>query len=67
MSDTRQYNEAHDTAGLLDDRGLPVRTNVRTTRDFSSQIEAYVRAEPVKSTIMALGIGYVIGRLRLVV
>ena len=57
MSDT---NEARDTAELLDSDG-----NVIPTReDALARAEAHIRANPIKTVLIALGVGYVIGRLK---
>jgi len=57
MSD---INEGHETAELLDRRGnaIPIRENVLARGEF------YVLANPIKSTLIALWVGYVVGRLR---
>jgi len=57
MSDA---NEARDTAELLDSDGnvIPIRG------DALARAEAYVRANPIKTMLIAFGVGYVIGRLR---
>ena len=60
MSDA---NEAHDTAGAVDAEGRPVDP---APEGPLARVENYVRAHPLASLMIALGIGYVIGRLRAV-
>ena len=73
MADNTMYNEAHDTSGLLDASGRPTRTAPAgrvveaTARDVMEQTEDYIRTKPIKAAMVALGIGYIIGRLRLIV
>jgi ElaB/YqjD/DUF883 family membrane-anchored ribosome-binding protein len=57
MSDT---NEARDTAELLDADG----NVIPTPEDALARIEACIRANPIRTVLIALGVGYVIGKLR---
>jgi ElaB/YqjD/DUF883 family membrane-anchored ribosome-binding protein len=61
MSDT---NEAHDTAGAVDAEGRQIEAD---PKDALARLEACIRAQPVKSVLIGACIGYVIGRLRLIV
>jgi hypothetical protein len=60
MSDS--MNEGHDTAGLLDPKG-----HEKAGAEFCAQIESFVREQPLAAALILLGIGYVMGRLRLIV
>ena len=60
MSDT---NEAHDTAGLLDAGG----NVIPAPKSAVACVEAYIRADPIKGALIALALGWVIGRLRLII
>jgi hypothetical protein len=60
MSDS--MNEAQDTAGLLDSKG-----HEKAEVEFCAQIESFVREQPLATALILLGIGYVMGRLRLIV
>jgi ElaB/YqjD/DUF883 family membrane-anchored ribosome-binding protein len=57
MSDT---NEARDTAELLDSDGNVIPSH----EDALARAETYIRANPIKTMLVAFGVGYVIGRLR---
>jgi ElaB/YqjD/DUF883 family membrane-anchored ribosome-binding protein len=63
MSDTN--NESRETADLLDADGrvIPPRGNCGALK----RVEEYIHAEPVKAALIAIGIGYIVGRLRLIV
>ena len=61
MSDA---NEAHDTAGAVDAEGRPVDPAPEGTL---SRVKYYVRAQPLASLMIALGVGDVVGRIRAVV
>ena len=73
MVDTMQHNESRESAGLLDAEGRLINhggrgsSAARGSGDLSLQIEEYIRAQPVKSAFIMMGIGYIIGRLRLIV
>jgi ElaB/YqjD/DUF883 family membrane-anchored ribosome-binding protein len=67
MSDSMQNNEAIETAELLDAEGRVVPESSPATGDVISRVEAFIHDEPVKAVCIALAIGYVIGRLRLIV
>lgn len=58
MSDS--MNEGQDTAGLLDLRG-------HEKVEVCAQIESFVRNQPFAAALILLGIGYIMGRLRLIV
>ena len=67
MSDFAQNDEARDTADLLDAQGRVIRQRCHATGDVLAQAEDYVRAKPVNAALIALAIGYVMGRLRLII
>ncbi len=67
MSDFAQNDEARDTADLLDAQGRVLRQRCKSTGDVLAQAEDYVRAKPVNAALIALAIGYVMGRLRLII
>jgi hypothetical protein len=60
MSDS--MNEGRDTAGLLDSEG-----HEKAGVEFCAQIESFVREQPLAAALILLGVGYVMGRLRLIV
>lgn len=60
MSDS--MNEGQDAEGLLDSKGRE-----KVQPEFCAQIESFVREQPLTTALIMLGIGYVIGRLRLIV
>jgi hypothetical protein len=60
MSDS--MNEGQDTAGLLDSRG-----HEKAGIEFCAQIEDFVREQPLVAALILLGVGYVMGRLQLIV
>jgi ElaB/YqjD/DUF883 family membrane-anchored ribosome-binding protein len=60
-------NEARDTAGkLLDADGNPVNRACATAEGVLDQVGTYVREQPFSAALIALGIGYIIGRLRII-
>jgi ElaB/YqjD/DUF883 family membrane-anchored ribosome-binding protein len=67
MNDTMQNNEARDTADLLDPQGRVIRQSGRSGKDVLAQAEDYIREKPVNAALIALAIGYVMGRLRLII
>jgi len=67
MSDFAQNDEARDTADLLDAQGRVLRQRYESTGDVLARAEDYVRAKPVNAALIALAIGYVMGRLRLII
>jgi ElaB/YqjD/DUF883 family membrane-anchored ribosome-binding protein len=66
-------NEARDTSGrLLDAQGRAMNQTrqaagqaQRAAGDTMEQMGDYVRHQPVSAALIALGIGYIIGRLRI--
>jgi len=60
MSDS--MNEGQDAEGLLDSKGRK-----KAEAEFCAQIESFVREQPLAAALIILGIGYVMGRLRLIV
>jgi hypothetical protein len=60
MSDS--MNEGRDTAGLLDSEG-----HEKAGVEFCAQIESFVREQPLAAALILVGLGYVMGRLRLIV
>ncbi len=79
LSDTTggMANEAHDTAAYVDQQGrtvppppqapqgAPGAAAPQTAGARIDQIGAYVREQPVSTALLALGVGYIIGRLRI--
>jgi len=63
MSDTTN-NEARDTSGLLDPEGRPLD---QEAENVITQVGNYIQAHPLKTAMIALAIGYLTGRLRLIV
>jgi hypothetical protein len=55
-------NEGRDTAGLLDSEGQE-----KAGVEFCAQIESFVREQPLAAALILVGLGYVMGRLRLIV
>jgi hypothetical protein len=65
MSDNLENNEGRDTEGLLDAQG---RERVAApSADFCAQMEDCIREQPLKSALILLVAGFVIGRFRLIV
>jgi ElaB/YqjD/DUF883 family membrane-anchored ribosome-binding protein len=67
MNDAMQNNEAQETADLLDAAGRPIDDTARPTKDVLTRLDRFVHAEPLKAVVIAIGIGYIMGRLRLIV
>jgi ElaB/YqjD/DUF883 family membrane-anchored ribosome-binding protein len=67
MNDTMENNEARETAGLLDADGRPIGDTARSSKDVLTQFDRFVHEEPLKAVIIAIGIGYIMGRLRLII
>jgi len=67
MNDSMQNNEAQETAGLVDADGRPIDNAARPTKDVLTRLDRFVHAEPLKAVIIAIGIGYVMGRLKLII
>ena len=73
MSDTirdasgSMANEAR-TAGarLLDEHGREIEQAKQAASGALDHVGDYVREQPVSTALLALGIGYIIGRLRLI-
>lgn len=62
----RLASEAKDTAGqLLDSQGRAITRAAESAGGTLSEVEAFVREQPFSAAFIALGIGYIIGRLRL--
>ncbi len=60
-------NEARDTAGrLLDAEGNVVNRASGGAGEALDQVGEYVRQQPFSAALIALGIGYIIGRLRII-
>ncbi len=73
MSDTiidpngTMANEARDAGGrLLDQHGRAVGQARQTAEGMLDQVGHYVREQPISTALLALGIGYIIGRLRII-
>jgi len=68
ISDTgkRLADEAKETAGkLLDSQGRVINRATESAGGTLNEIETFVREQPFSAAFIALGIGYIIGRLRL--
>ena len=63
MSDTIA-NEARDTAGLIDTDGRVVE---EATQDTMARAKTYIDENPIKAAMIVLAVGYLIGRLRLII
>ncbi len=62
----RLADETEDTAGkLLDSQGRAINRATESAGGTLSEIETFVREQPFSAAFIALGIGYIIGRLRL--
>ncbi len=62
----RLADDAKDTAGkLLDSQGRAINRAAESAGGTLNEIETFVREQPFSAAFIALGIGYVIGRLRL--
>jgi ElaB/YqjD/DUF883 family membrane-anchored ribosome-binding protein len=60
-------NEARDTAGrLLDAQGNAINHACSSAEGALEQVGTYVREQPFSAALIALGIGYIIGRLRII-
>jgi ElaB/YqjD/DUF883 family membrane-anchored ribosome-binding protein len=65
-------NEARDTAGKLLDAGGNVLNQASgnaasgSAGEVLDQVGDYVRQQPFSAALIALGIGYIIGRLRII-
>ncbi len=59
-------NEAKNTAGkLLDAQGRAIDRASQNAGGTLNEVETFVREQPFSAAFIALGIGYIIGRLRL--
>jgi len=59
-------NEAKNTVGkLLDAQGHAIDRASQNASNTLNQVETFVREQPFSAAFIALGIGYIIGRLRL--
>jgi ElaB/YqjD/DUF883 family membrane-anchored ribosome-binding protein len=67
MSENMAADEGRDTADLLDADGRMIDPGSGEATDPLKQVENYIRSNPIKAAGIALAIGYVLGRLRLVV
>jgi ElaB/YqjD/DUF883 family membrane-anchored ribosome-binding protein len=63
MSDTIQ-NEARDTSGLINADGQVID---EATESAVARVKAYIEKNPITGAVIALAIGYLIGRLRLII
>ena len=62
----RLASEAEGTAGkLLDSQGRVINRVAKSAGGTLSEVETFVREQPFSAAFIALGIGYIIGRLRL--
>jgi ElaB/YqjD/DUF883 family membrane-anchored ribosome-binding protein len=60
-------NEARDTTGrLLDAQGNAINRACGTVEGALDQVGEYVREQPFSAALIALGVGYIIGRLRII-
>lgn len=59
-------DHAEDTAGkLLDSQGNVINRSAQSADGALDQVGKYIRQQPFSAALIALGIGYLIGRLRL--
>jgi ElaB/YqjD/DUF883 family membrane-anchored ribosome-binding protein len=58
MSDS--INEGRDVAGVLDAKGEPI-------KDLCTQVQDYVREKPLTAALIMLGVGFMVGRFRLII
>jgi hypothetical protein len=63
MSDTSQ-NEARDTAGLIDSDGRVIE---EAAPGPVERVRTFIEENPIKAAMIALAIGYLIGRPRLII
>jgi len=62
----RLADEAKDTTGkLLDSQGRAINRATESAGGTLNEIETFVREQPFSAAFIALGIGYILGRLRL--
>ena len=60
-------NEGRDAeTRLLDAQGRVMNRGARQAQGTLEQIETYVREQPFSAALLALGIGYILGRLHLI-
>lgn len=58
--------QAKDTAGkLLDSQGRMIERAGKSTTGLLEEVGSHIREQPFSAMFIALGIGYIIGRLRL--
>ena len=55
----------HAKDRLLDSQGRPINQTAGAANDTMRRVEDYVHQQPVRAALIALGVGYVVGRLRL--
>lgn len=58
MSDS--MDEGRDAEGVLDAKGEPI-------KDLCTQAQDYVREQPLMAALIMLGVGFIIGRFRLII
>jgi ElaB/YqjD/DUF883 family membrane-anchored ribosome-binding protein len=63
MSDTIQ-NEAHDTSGLINADGQVID---EAAESAVARVKTFIEENPITGAVIALAIGYLMGRLRLIV
>jgi len=63
MSDTVQ-NEARDTSGLINADGQVID---EAAESAVARVKAYIEENAVTGAVIALAIGYLMGRLRLII
>ncbi len=62
----RLADEAKDTTGkLLDAQGRAINRATESAGGTLSEVETFIREQPFSAAFIALGVGYIIGRLRL--
>lgn len=62
----RLTDEAKETVGkLLDTQGRTISRATESASGTLGQVETFIREQPFSAAFIALGIGYIIGRLRL--
>ena len=67
MNDAMQNNEAQEAAGPLDADGRPIDDTARPAKDVLTRLDRFVHEQPLKAVVVAVLIGYIMGRLRLIV
>jgi len=60
-------NEARETTGkLLDAQGNAINRACGSVEGALDQVGTYVREQPFSAALIALGVGYILGRLKII-